>query len=190
MIKDCLIKLVGLVQVLVMRMIIIYMRKQIISPFLQLGKVLILDQFIVNLTVSINLNYHTVETFVCLTFLTPLIFYLLCWIIIVKVMKRGDLCIKAFCLDNNKKDDLLASQEVTNQTIITNTTEAHQPPKVCATYMQDLGFIDSYTTYMVSISSGYMVSISNGSLATGLIEIFALYLFLVFVWKFLIVIII
>ena len=60
----------------------------------------------------------SVATIVCLTFFIPLIFYLLCWIIIVKVMKRGDLCIKAFCLDNNKKDDGLASQEVTNQTII------------------------------------------------------------------------
>lgn len=61
-------------------------------------------------------------TIVCLTFFIPLIFYLICWVVIVKIMKRGDLCIKAFCLDNNnttisKKDDGLASQEVHNQAI-------------------------------------------------------------------------
>ena len=50
-------------------------------------------------------------TIVCLTFFIPLIFYLLVWVIVVKVMKRGDLCIKAMCL-NQKKDDGLAAQEI------------------------------------------------------------------------------
>jgi len=50
-------------------------------------------------------------TIVCLTFFIPLIFYLMCWVIIVKVMKRGDLCIKAMCLQP-KKDDGLAGQEI------------------------------------------------------------------------------
>lgn len=56
-------------------------------------------------------------TIVCLTFFIPLIFYLICWVIIVKVMKRGDLCIKAMCLQPQKKDDGgLASQENRGQT--------------------------------------------------------------------------
>ena len=52
-------------------------------------------------------------TIVCLTFFIPLIFYLICWVVIVKIMKRGDLCIKVFCLQPPKKDEGgLANQEI------------------------------------------------------------------------------
>jgi hypothetical protein len=52
-------------------------------------------------------------TIVCLTFFIPLIFYIICWIIIVKIMKRGDLLSKALCLDDKKKG--LATKEVSLQ---------------------------------------------------------------------------
>ena len=57
----------------------------------------------------------SITTIVCLTFFIPLIFYLLCWLIIVKVFKRGDICIKALswlCLDGKKKNDGLANKEI------------------------------------------------------------------------------
>ena len=53
----------------------------------------------------------SLTTAICLTFFIPLIFYILCWVIIVKVMKRGDLCAKALCLEGNKKKVDLASQD-------------------------------------------------------------------------------
>jgi len=53
----------------------------------------------------------SLATAICLTFFIPLIFYILCWVIIVKVLKRGDLCAKALCLEGNKKKVDLASQD-------------------------------------------------------------------------------
>lgn len=57
-------------------------------------------------------NVLSTTTIICLTFFIPLIFWILCWFLIVKVFKRGDICIKALCLDNSKKNEGLASQEV------------------------------------------------------------------------------
>lgn len=60
-------------------------------------------------------NTLSTAAIVCLTFFIPLIFYIICWIIIVKIMKRGDLVSKALCLDSNKKASGLATKEVSIQ---------------------------------------------------------------------------
>lgn len=71
----------------------------------------------------------SVATIVCLTFFIPLIFYIICWVIIVKIMKRGDLCAKALCLDNNnikKNDDNgLSTQEITLNSVTDTESQLH-----------------------------------------------------------------